>query len=51
MRKEDLSAAWHKATGDSMIVDIRAIASGKDVVHYVCKYITKGTSPQVWQSR
>jgi hypothetical protein len=49
MRKEDLSGAWLRATGDSMIVDIRAIDSAKDVVHYVCKYVTKGTSPQVWQ--
>lgn len=50
IRKEDLSAAWLKATGDSMIVDVRAIDSAKDAVHYVCKYVTKGTSTAVWQS-
>jgi hypothetical protein len=48
LKKEDLSKAWHKATGDSMITDIRAIPSAKDVAHYVCKYVSKGTSLEVW---
>lgn len=46
--KNELSAAWHKATGDSMIVDIRALATGKDVAFYVAKYVTKGTNNEVW---
>jgi hypothetical protein len=48
--KQTLSELWHRATGDSMIVDVQAIDSAKDVVHYVCKYISKGSSAQVWQS-
>lgn len=48
--KYDLSSAWHSATGDSQIIDIRALKSAKDAAHYVCKYVTKGTSNTVWES-
>jgi hypothetical protein len=43
-----LSTAWRKATGDSYIVDVRAIKSGRDAAFYVAKYVTKGTSVGVW---
>lgn len=43
-----LSNAWEKITGDSKIVDIRILKSGKDAAHYVSKYVTKGTSNEVW---
>lgn len=46
--KFDLSRAWLAATGDSPIVDIRALKSEKDAAHYVAKYVTKGTSSDVW---
>jgi hypothetical protein len=41
---------WHQATGDSFIVDIRALKDEKDVAHYLSKYVAKGTSPSVWDS-
>jgi hypothetical protein len=48
LHKRDLSEMWKQATGDSYITDIRAMKDRKEVAHYVCKYITKGTSPTVW---
>jgi Replication protein len=48
MRQKDLSSAWHDATGDSHIVDIRALKDGHDAAHYVAKYVAKGTSDNVW---
>ena len=49
IRQAELSAQWQKITGDSKIVDIRALKSGDDAAHYVSKYITKGTSNDVWK--
>jgi Replication protein len=49
--KFDLSKAWLAATGSSTIVDIRKIDAAKDAAHYVGKYITKGTSSEVWNDR
>lgn len=46
--KHDLSKAWLKATGDSQIVDIRELTDSRHAAHYVAKYITKGTSTDVW---
>lgn len=48
--KHDLSRLWHRATGDSFIVDIKAMKNSADVCHYVSKYVAKGTSPTVWES-
>lgn len=48
LSQRDLSAAWLAATGDSSIVDIRALNSGKDAAHYVAKYVSKGTVDAVW---
>lgn len=50
LNKFDLSAMWKEATGDSSIVDIRALAEPRDCVHYVCKYVTKGTNQAVWHN-
>lgn len=47
---KELSDLWLKITGDSSVVDVRRIDSGKDAAHYVTKYVTKGTSPSVWES-
>jgi hypothetical protein len=44
----ELSVLWEQVTLDSKIVDVRAIDSGKDVAHYVAKYVTKGTNAAVW---
>jgi hypothetical protein len=48
--KYDLSKLWHQATGDSYIVDIRALKEEKDVAHYLSKYVAKGTTPEVWNN-
>jgi len=48
--KQELSIAWKQITGDSEVVDVAAVDRGKDVAAYVCKYITKGTSPEVWDT-
>jgi len=48
MRKQDLSKHWGMITGDSFIVDIRSLNSGKDAAHYVAKYVSKGTNNEVW---
>jgi hypothetical protein len=48
--KRDLAEQWQKATGDSCIVDIRAMKDGDEVAHYVTKYVAKGTSPSVWDT-
>jgi hypothetical protein len=36
-----LSDAWKKATGDSYIVDVRAVNSRSAAIHYITKYIAK----------
>jgi hypothetical protein len=46
--KHELSTAWHRATGDSFIVDIRQLSHAKDAAYYVAKYVTKGTNGEVW---
>lgn len=46
--KHDLSRGWHSATGDSQIVDIRALKNCKDAAHYIAKYVSKGTNSEVW---
>lgn len=48
VNKSDLSAAWHTASGGSFIVDVRQLTNEKDAVHYLAKYVTKGTSNNVW---
>lgn len=39
---------WHAITGDSFIVDVRAIASVAVAAGYVVKYATKATGANVW---
>lgn len=48
LEQKELSAAWLQCTGDSQIVDIRCLHNEKDAAHYLCKYVTKGTSSDVW---
>ena len=46
--KDRLSTAWHAATGDSFVIDIRMLHDAKEAAFYVAKYVTKGTSADVW---
>jgi len=48
LRQDTLANEWMKITSGSFKVDVRAINSGKDAVHYVSKYVTKGTNDEVW---
>jgi hypothetical protein len=48
LRQMELADAWHTVTGDSSIVDIRALKSGRDAAHYLSKYVAKGTNTEVW---
>lgn len=48
MRQETLSKEWHRVTGDSFKVDIRALKDAKDTAFYVSKYVTKGVNDEVW---
>jgi len=42
-----LSAAWHEATGDSYIVDVRAVDDPRRGIEYVAKYAGKGVDASV----
>ena len=46
--QNQLSAAWHSATGDSTIVDIRAVHSQAEAAGYVASYATKGDDLTKW---
>lgn len=48
MSQRELAEEWRAITGDSFVVDIRPLSSGKDAAHYVAKYVSKGTVDQVW---
>lgn len=48
LKKEWLVAEWHRITGDSMIVDIRDLKTHTDAAYYVAKYVSKGTTNNVW---
>jgi hypothetical protein len=45
-----LSAQWLAITGDSYIVHVRALDRAADAAAYLVKYVTKGTSPAVWNT-
>lgn len=46
--QKDISHEWHCVTGDSSIVDIRAIQSSEDAARYVTKYVTKPADSTVF---
>ena len=48
LNQSTLSNAWLHVTGDSHVVDIRALNNERDAAHYVAKYVSKGTSNEVW---
>lgn len=39
--QKELAAEWHTVTGDSMIVDIRAVTDAKGGAYYAAKYASK----------
>lgn len=39
---------WFRITGDSHRIDVKSIDSAKDAVHYISKYVTKGTDDATW---
>lgn len=48
MPQAQLSKAWEAATGDSTIVDIRAIHSQESAAGYISSYATKGNDLTRW---
>jgi len=48
LKQHELSIAWLSVTGDSTIVHITQLREPKDAVHYVVKYVSKGTNKEVW---
>lgn len=46
--QRQLSAAWLQASGDSPIVDVRAIRSRKAIARYISKYVAKGVACVEW---
>lgn len=47
--KEALSKAWHKATGDSFIIDVRKVSSADRAIAYVTKYASKPHDASIWR--
>lgn len=47
--QKDISKEWHAVTGDSTIVDIRAIGDSEGITHYVTKYVTKPADADVFE--
>lgn len=46
--KPEIARLWHEVTGDSMIVDIRAVYSRKEAAGYVAKYGAKPPRVEEW---
>lgn len=47
--QDQLALEWHKATGDSYIVDVRLVNSPGEVADYVAKYVAKPGSNSVYR--
>lgn len=47
-RQASISNAWRAITGDSPVVDIRAVRSRKNAAQYVAKYSAKPTDLKFW---
>ena len=46
--RKSIKAAWEEVTGDSSIIDIRAIRSKKAAARYIAKYVAKATEFINW---
>ena len=44
------SRHWHDVTGDSFIVDVRALRTHQYAIAYVAKYATKALPTSIWRS-
>ena len=51
VKAEKLKAKWLAITGDSNRIDLQEVKSGKDAVHYVSKYVTKGVADNIWRDK
>jgi len=49
--QDTLRRAWLKATGDSFIVDIRAVRSLDEAARYLTAYLTKSLCKRVWRDQ
>ena len=49
VQQRDLSAAWYEITGDSSIVDIRAVDGIDKATAYLTKYVTKPADSTVYE--
>lgn len=47
LAQQQLAEAWHRTTGHSYVVDIRAVRSAHDVAQYISGYVTKGVGTEV----
>jgi len=45
---KSLKRAWEEATGDSMVVDIRAVVSRANAARYVAAYVAKPAEVHAW---
>lgn len=50
LRVDILSKVWFKITGGSFKIEIKELKTGRDAIHYVSKYVTKGTNDEIWDS-
>lgn len=48
--QKSLSAAWKRSTGDSEIVDVRAVHDRKNVASYIANYVAKPQALHTWKA-
>lgn len=48
--QKELSANWYAVTGDSFIVDVRAVGRDKQEIGYVTKYVSKPVETAVYEA-
>lgn len=48
--QKQLSAAWLRCTGDSAIVDVRAVHDRASVASYIAEYVAKPQALHTWQA-
>lgn len=46
--QRDISKVWLRVTGDSQIVDVRAVHSRTSAANYLAKYVAKATDSEHW---
>lgn len=48
--QKEISREWHAVTGDSSIIDVRAVGDSQHAINYVTKYVTKPADSTVYAS-